>query len=403
MLDCKKAPSKLQEEQPDNISEDHSVLNSVQILLKKVTDLVKITKEMKEKIDGLEGEIILLRNSRNVSQESTPKVKKNSPVKIKNVHNKSEDKLITHEVLNQETQFDEHDLDMDSVNFIDEEDPEEQPKNFKYLKKCFMDQIGIDMENKQSRSIFNFDETLIAKGFERVVVTWQGMFWEYSHDDISFRNLKKDQFPPEGFESWSAKGVKVLRVIKPCRRSKPFAHRFAVIPPEHFRGVCNPLEVGKYYSHVYQTKVMVGREMKTLRSKLMARELKLICGASYHHRKYDLEKKDSVDLNGQQFQPLSQLQTVPPYMNFHYPPPVNIGNVPQVPPSQPNSRNSHYQAVKLNYEGNPNNNNNETQNIPLSYNQAFTNPHPPLNKQAYPSLFLPSHRYTGNNQIPFFR
>ena len=137
MLDCKKAPSKLQEEQPDNISEDHSVLNSVQILLKKVTDLVKITKEMKEKIDGLEGEIILLRNSRNVSQESTPKVKKNSPVKIKNVHNKSEDKLITHEVLNQETQFDEQDLDMDSVNFIEEEDPEEQPKNFKYLKNMF--------------------------------------------------------------------------------------------------------------------------------------------------------------------------------------------------------------------------------------------------------------------------
>ena len=94
---------------------------------------------MKKKIDGLEGEIILLRNSRKVSEESTPKVKKNSPVKIKNVYNKSEDKLITHEILNQETQFDEYDLDMDSVNFIEEEDPEEQPKNLTYLKKCFMD------------------------------------------------------------------------------------------------------------------------------------------------------------------------------------------------------------------------------------------------------------------------
>ena len=97
------------------------------------------------------------------------------------------------------------------------------------------------------------------------------MFWEHSHDDISFRNLKKDKFSTEGFESWSARGVKVFRVTKPCRRSKPFAHRFAVIPPDNFRGVCNPLEVGKYYSHIYQTKVLVGGEMRTLRSKLMAR------------------------------------------------------------------------------------------------------------------------------------
>ena len=89
---------------------------------------------------------------------------------------------------------------------------------------------------------------------------------------------EKGSIPTKGFKIWSAKGVGVYRVIKPFRRTKPFAHRFAVIPPNHFRGVCNPLEVGKYNSHVYQTKVLIGRDMRTLKSKLMARELKLLCG-----------------------------------------------------------------------------------------------------------------------------
>ena len=401
-LDCsKEPPTQRINEQSD---EQHNVAKSVQNLVKKISDLVKITGEMKDKINDLEDEIILLRKSRNVSQETTQKVKKNCPVKIKNVHNKSKDNLITQEFWNQESQLDECDLDMNSEQPMVEEVTEELPKNFEYLKKCFMDQIGIAMDCRQARSIFNFDETLIAKGFERVVVTWQGMFWEHSHDDISFMNLKKDQFSTDGFESWSAKGVKVFRVTKPCRRSKPFAHRFAVIPPDHFRGVCNPLEVGKYYSHIYQTKVLVGGEMRTLRSKLMARELNLLCGTSYHHRKYDLVKKESVDLNGQQFQPLSQLQTVPPYMNFRNPPQINFCNLPQAQPNQPhNHQNSHYQAVNHNYEGNLNNNNNETQKTPLFYNQAFPNPLPPVNKQAHPSLFLPSHQFQGQNQIPFFR
>ena len=103
----------------------------------------------------------------------------------------------------------------------------------------------------------------------------------------------------------------------------------------------------------------------TLRSKLMARELKLLCGASHHLRKYDLVKKESLDLRGQQFQPLSQLQTVQPYMNFRNPPHINFSNLPQVQSHQPhNHQNSHYQAVNLNYERKLIINNNETQKIP---------------------------------------
>ena len=272
---------------------DETEVEKLDQLVEKVSELTLITLGLQKHIVELRTEVGVLRADsfknrsaevrfeKNLTKEvsmiskevkmSKEIIQKVCPVKINDVHYKSQDKLITKEFLNQEPQVNECDLEMDSVQFMAEEEPEELPKNFEYLRKCFIDQIGIDMERKQTRNIFNFDETLIAKGFERVVVTWQGMFWEHSHDDISFRNLKKDQFPPQGFESWSAKGVKVFRVTKPCRRSKPFAHRFAVKPPDDFRGVCNPLEVGKYYSHVYQTKVLVGREMRTLRSKLMAR------------------------------------------------------------------------------------------------------------------------------------
>ena len=163
------------------------------------------------------------------------------------------------------------------------------PDNIYYLNTCFQDQIGLPTDISQKMNIFNFDETLIAKGFDRVVTTYQGLFWEHSKDDICFRNLKKAQWSIDGLETWKAKGVNVFRLIKPDKRAKPRAHRFAVNPPPDFKGSCNPLKVGKWYTHVYQTKVQVNGEMKTLYSRRMAWELKRLCGNDYRPRKYDLE------------------------------------------------------------------------------------------------------------------
>ena len=67
-----------------------------------------------------------------------------------------------------------------------------------FLTTCFQDQIGVKMDIPQSMNIFNFDEMLIAKGFDRVVVTWQGVYWEHSREDICFRNLVKVDYPEEG-------------------------------------------------------------------------------------------------------------------------------------------------------------------------------------------------------------
>ena len=48
---------------------------------------------------------------------------------------------------------------------------EQMPENFELLKKSFQNQIGVPLNRPQSLNIFNFDEKLIAKGFERVVIT----------------------------------------------------------------------------------------------------------------------------------------------------------------------------------------------------------------------------------------
>ena len=122
--------------------------------------------------------------------------------------------------------------------------------------------------------------------------------------------------------------MSVFRLTKPDRRSRPRAHRFAVNPPKGFNGKCNPLRVGKFYSHIYQTKVQVGRELRTLRSKQMALEMKKTFGNDYRPRKFDLQvrsiqnhpaarqRHNNIPQHLPNFQPLAQLQAVPPYSNF---------------------------------------------------------------------------------------
>ena len=103
--------------------------------------------------------------------------------------------------------------------------------NITFLTNCFQEQIGVEMDEPQSFNIFNSDETLIAKGFDRVMITWQGVFWEHSRQDICFKNLRRVKYPEEGIVSWKANGVQVFQLIRPDERKKPRAHRFAVNPP----------------------------------------------------------------------------------------------------------------------------------------------------------------------------
>ena len=76
------------------------------------------------------------------------------------------------------------------------------------------------------------------------------------------------------------------------KRSKRRPHSFAVNPPRGFVGSCNPLDVTKYYAHVYQTKVEVkSNDRRTLQSKRMARDLKRLFGDQYNPRPGDIGER----------------------------------------------------------------------------------------------------------------
>ena len=116
----------------------------------------------------------------------------------------------------------------------------------------------------------------------------------------------------------------------------------------------------------------------------MAKELKSLCGHSYRPRKYDLEEgkprrpyntsarqvnKENYN-QANQFQPLANIQTVPPYSNMLYNSRVT-GQYHNQQYSQPISQ----AYFNCNNNNNENPNNNDTQNAPLIYNQAVPNVH----------------------------
>ena len=205
-----------------------------------------------------------------------------------------------------------------------------------------------------------------------------------------------------------------MRLTKPDRRAKPRAHRFAVIPPNGFQGKCNPLKVGEFYTHVYQTKVQVRREMRTLHSKRMTKELKILCGNAYHPRKYDLEDfKPPVESSNrgapmgryktipqppQIFQPLSQIQGIPPYIHNINPtnnPPYLYNKLNQQPKIITRSTNQ-----QANNEGvNPNNNTTDM-NASSGYHQTVFNQSAIQPQQTY---FWPPQQFSLQNQGRFFR
>ena len=66
------------------------------------------------------------------------------------------------------------------------------------------------------------------------------------------------QGPNTDIQTWSAKGMRVFKLTKSDLRGKPPPHVLAVNQPAGFSNPCNPLMVGKYYAHLYHTKVEVG-------------------------------------------------------------------------------------------------------------------------------------------------
>ena len=105
----------------------------------------------------------------------------------------------------------------------------------------------------------------IARGYQRVVTTYQGMYYALKWN-----------------ERWVAEGV---TVYKPARQ-KPSAlmrHRFAIIPKNGKSRKC--LRTDRYYVHVYQSKI--GPKRRTLWSREIVQTLKRRFGHSYWPREVD--------------------------------------------------------------------------------------------------------------------
>ena len=150
-----------------------------------------------------------------------------------------------------------------------------EPSHFQLLNNEFQKKFGLPVDSGKRRKICSFDGVQIAEGYEKVVTTWQGMFFQLKGEDITFENLRKDNRRDNSRATWRTKGVEVFKVWIEESRDIPKPHRFAVKPPQSWLRPCNPLKPGRWYVHVYQTKIETGPNIySSLPSRTMARELK---------------------------------------------------------------------------------------------------------------------------------
>ena len=114
------------------------------------------------------------------------------------------------------------------------------------------------------------------------------MYFEIDEKDIAFGNLLREDRHDEIV--LSTRGVRIFSLKSPDTRSIPRPHRFAVSPPVGYKQHCNPLIPGRFYAHVYQTKVETSENVvTTLQSKWTARELRKICVNNYLPIRNDLD------------------------------------------------------------------------------------------------------------------
>ena len=174
---------------------------------------------------------------------------------------------------------------------------ETQPKpenHFSYLRKCWYDQIDLPLLEHQKRNIYSFKNALVATGYDRIVLTWQGMFYEVSEADIELGHLLKKQVTDIGVSKWVTEGVTVFRWDSSFRHVlRP--HRFAMKPYNTPTIDWHVFKPYKYYIHVYQTKIERGwKDLRTLSSRSIAQHLRLQWNSHYWPRITDIKMLESM-------------------------------------------------------------------------------------------------------------
>ena len=166
--------------------------------------------------------------------------------------------------------------------------PTLSPPHAQYLNECFVKRIGLQPDERTEVDITTFDEVHVAKGYNRILPTWQGYFIELDESDIIKDNLWWNESPEDGEESWICPGLKIFTLTKPDNRRTPQAHRFALRTPPDSTGRCNPLQLHKWYIDAYQARFIVGNLGRSLNSRTMAADIKKMWPELCHPREKDV-------------------------------------------------------------------------------------------------------------------
>ena len=165
--------------------------HSIEQLVERITELTNTTYGLRSEVLNLKSEVCLLKQAAFESAKVKWPMESRVSESVVNKNNKNTDiswerDKVTVKTTEPSPKLIRENIDIEMKDYSLK--TEQLPDNFELLKKSFQNQIGIPLDSPQCMNIFNFDEKLIAKGFERVVITWQGMYWEHSKDDICFRN-----------------------------------------------------------------------------------------------------------------------------------------------------------------------------------------------------------------------
>ena len=144
--------------------------------------------------------------------------------------------------------------------------PMEEASHFHWMKTRFMECFGLPTDMYKRRNLISFDGVILARGYNRVVATWQGLFYELKDEDINYKDLEPGFNTAQGCSTLTTKGVRIFKLSRADTRAIPRPHRFAVLPRSNSNSPCNPLKVGVWYAHVYQTKLEINGFLKTLNS-----------------------------------------------------------------------------------------------------------------------------------------
>ena len=117
---------------------------------------------------------------------------------------------------------------IENKNRIDDKGKEIPHRAF--LESCFRKQIGLGIDSPQKINIYSFTNKRVAKGYQRVVTTCQGMYYEMRREEVDWEQWNKRRVTVGGDWCWRAEGVSLYNPTRENLNRKIVQHRFAINP-----------------------------------------------------------------------------------------------------------------------------------------------------------------------------